>query len=186
MAQRNCQEETTNSENPLQGGTNSQGAKTPEETTSEISRSPNRQTKQKMTQKPAMKFLSIEGNSIYRRHIELRVQLYVPTVETFPIPLRYIDVIRRTNTTLDVLLGCLLTTFGPSMWIEVCQTQKQNSRSLHCCMNIWSGERLTKIQATTRVDHLWPEMCSTCPEAAQKKEKGSMGCQKQSSTVLGN
>ena len=34
---------------------------------------------------------------------EPRVQLYVPNEESFPTPLRYIDVVRRTNTTLDVL-----------------------------------------------------------------------------------
>ena len=36
-------------------------------------------------------------------HVEPRVQLCVPKEETFPIPLRYIDVVRTTHTTLDVL-----------------------------------------------------------------------------------
>ena len=47
---------------------------------------------------------SIQGDSIYRHHIELRVQLCVPKEEeTFPIPLIYIDVTRATYTNLDVL-----------------------------------------------------------------------------------
>ena len=43
------------------------------------------------------------GNYSYRRHVEPRVKLHVPK-EGFPIPLQYFDVVRRTNTTLDVLL----------------------------------------------------------------------------------
>ena len=37
-------------------------------------------------------FWSIQGDFIHRHHNELRVQLYVPKEETFPIPLKYIDV----------------------------------------------------------------------------------------------
>ena len=47
-------------------------------------------------------FWSIQGDSIYRHHIEPRVQLYVPNEESFPISLKYIDVIRSTHTDLDV------------------------------------------------------------------------------------
>ena len=37
------------------------------------------------------------------RHVEARVKLYVPREESFPIPLKYIDVSRTTSTSLDVL-----------------------------------------------------------------------------------
>ena len=40
-------------------------------------------------------FWSIEGNYIYRHHVEPRVQLYVPKEETFPTPMRYSDVVGR-------------------------------------------------------------------------------------------
>ena len=39
---------------------------------------------------------------MYRYHIEPRVQLLVPE-ETFPIPLKYMDVVRSTHTDLDVM-----------------------------------------------------------------------------------
>ena len=39
-------------------------------------------------------FWSIQGDIIYRHHIEPRVQFFVPREESFPIPLKYIDVIR--------------------------------------------------------------------------------------------
>ena len=48
-------------------------------------------------------FWSIQGDFIYRHHTEPRVQLYVPKEETFPIPLKYIDVTRATFTNLDML-----------------------------------------------------------------------------------
>ena len=35
--------------------------------------------------------------------MEPRVKLYVPTEESFPTPLKYIDVTRNTDTTLDVM-----------------------------------------------------------------------------------
>ena len=48
-------------------------------------------------------FWSVEGNHIYRRHVEPRVKLHVPKDEKILIPLRCIDGVRTTHTTLDVL-----------------------------------------------------------------------------------
>ena len=48
-------------------------------------------------------FCRSKGIFFTRHHVEPRVQVYVSKAESFPIPLRYIDVIRRTHTTLDVL-----------------------------------------------------------------------------------
>ena len=47
---------------------------------------------------------SIAGDVIYRDHVEPRVKLYVPREESFPIPLKYIDVARTTYTSQDTLL----------------------------------------------------------------------------------
>ena len=49
-------------------------------------------------------FWSITGDFIHRHHVEPRVKLYMPKEESFPIPLKYIDVTRNTHTSLDVLL----------------------------------------------------------------------------------
>ena len=46
---------------------------------------------------------SIEGKHTYRHHVEPGVQLYGLKEESYPI-LRFLDVVRRTNTILDVLL----------------------------------------------------------------------------------
>ena len=61
-------------------------------------------------------FWSITGDFIYRHHVEPRVKLYVPREESFPIPLKYIDVTRNTHTSLDVLLEKILMITGT--WME--------------------------------------------------------------------
>ena len=48
-------------------------------------------------------FWSISGNFVYRHHVEPRAKLYSPREESFPIPLKYIDVSRTTRTNLDVM-----------------------------------------------------------------------------------
>ena len=46
-------------------------------------------------------FWSLSGNFIYRHHVEPRVKLYSPREESFPFPLKYIDVTRTTHMNLD-------------------------------------------------------------------------------------
>ena len=53
-------------------------------------------------------FWTITGGFIYRHHVVPRVKLYVPKEESFPVPLKYIDVTRTTYTSLDVLLEKIL------------------------------------------------------------------------------
>ena len=59
--------------------------------------------KQQMTLMHRADFWSIQGDFIYRHHNEPRVQLYVPKEETFPVPLKYIDLTRSTHTDVDVM-----------------------------------------------------------------------------------
>ena len=47
-------------------------------------------------------FCSKSGSFIYRHHVEPRVKLYSSREESFPIPLKYMDVTRTTHTNLDV------------------------------------------------------------------------------------
>ena len=47
-------------------------------------------------------FWSMSGSFIYRHHVEPRVKLYSPREESFPIPLKYIDVSRTTHANMDV------------------------------------------------------------------------------------
>ena len=49
-------------------------------------------------------FWSMSGNFMFRHHVEPRIKLYSPREESFPIPLKYIDVSRTARTNLDVML----------------------------------------------------------------------------------
>ena len=49
-------------------------------------------------------FRTIAGEFIYRHHVEPRVKLYMPKEESFPIPLKFIDVTRNTHISQDVSL----------------------------------------------------------------------------------
>ena len=46
----------------------------------------------------------MSGNFTYRHHVEPRVKHHSTREESFPIPLKYIDVSRTTHTNLDVKL----------------------------------------------------------------------------------
>ena len=52
-------------------------------------------------------FWSISRSFIYRHHLQERQTLCVPQESSFPVPLKYIDVVRQTHATLDVLLDVL-------------------------------------------------------------------------------
>ena len=47
-------------------------------------------------------FWSIEGDFNCRHQVEPRVQHHVPRQETFPIPLKYVDVTRTTHVNMEV------------------------------------------------------------------------------------
>ena len=75
-------------------------------------------------------FWSITGDFICRHHVEPRVKLYMPKEESFPVPLKYIDVTRTTHTSLDVMLEKILMITGTWMEIVNCQMRRQASQDL--------------------------------------------------------
>ena len=176
MEQQHCREETTNSENPLKGGNNPQGLKTSEENF-KANRKGFKTTETKDDAEARKDFWSIQGDFICCHHVEPRVQLRVPKEETFPIPLKYIDVTRGTHTNLDVLQEKR----SDDHWnVDANRSVSESWTGFRKFTFLkekppkgymWSGERLTKIQATTRPENLWPEVWSKMGKAAQKKEK---------------
>ena len=102
MVQQNCQEETTNSENPLQDATKPKGAKfSVKKRQGESGESQPTETADDAEARAD--FWSIQGDFIYRHHSEPRVQLFVLKEETFRIPMKYVDVTRSTHTDLHVM-----------------------------------------------------------------------------------
>ena len=75
-------------------------------------------------------FWSMSGSFIYRHHVEPRVKLYSPREESFPIPLKYIDVTRTTHTNLDVKQEKRINDYWNIMALETCLILGQVSHNL--------------------------------------------------------
>ena len=100
----------------------------------------------------------------------------MPREESFPIPLRYIDV-KVTSTTVDVILECGMDAY----WNMEGNRDLSDSWTGFTRFTIldekppdgytWCGVRLTKKQTTSRPDYLWPEIWKDMSDAAQRKRK---------------
>ena len=101
---------------------------------------------------------------IYRHHVEPRVKLYSPREGSFPIPLKYIGVSRNTRTNLDVKQDKRIDDYWnidgsrdlSAYWTGFTQFILLEEKPPDGYM--WSGERWTRKQLTSRPDHLWPEL----------------------------
>ena len=129
-------------------------------------------------------FWSMSGNFIYRHHVEPRVKLYSPREESFPIPLKYIDVSRTTHTNLDVMQESRIDDYWnidgsrdlSDSWTGFTQfTLLMRNLQKDTCGPGW---RLTKRQATSRPDHLWPELWRNWEENAKLREKHKWAIEK--------
>ena len=110
-------------------------------------------------------------------HVEPRVKLYVPREESFPIPMKYIDVTWTTYTSVDVLLEKNVEDYwnvdgereivrswtGFTRFILIKERPSEGYT--------WSGERLTRKQTTSRPDDVWPEMWKHMSDASKREEK---------------
>ena len=122
-------------------------------------------------------FWSMSGSFIFRHHVEPRVKLYSPREESFPIPLKYIDVSRTTHTNLDVKQEKRIDDYWnidgsrdlTGLWTGFTQFTLLEEKPPEGFM--WSGGRLTRKQLTSRPDHLWPELWKSMGKQANLKEK---------------
>ena len=91
-------------------------------------------------------FWSVMWDFCYRHHVESRVKLYMPKEESFPIPLKYIDVTRTTHTSLDVLLEKPIEDYWKVEETENYQMHEQASQ----CSIYWTKGHLTDIHVSGR------------------------------------
>ena len=126
----------------------------------------------------------MSGNVIYHHHVEPRVKLYSPREESFPIPLKYIDVSRTTRTNLDVMQESRIDDFWnidgsrdlSVSWTGFTQFTLLSETPLEGFL--WSGERLTKRQPTSRPDHFGPELWRGLARNAKLREKHKWAIEK--------
>ena len=132
-------------------------------------------------------FWSIQSDFIYRHHNEPRVQLHVPKEEIFPIPLKYIDGTRSTYTDLDVMQEKRVDDYWnvdsnrslSDSWKGVTKFNLMKGKLPKGFVS--SGERLTKVQTTTRPDHVWRSVDQHRSEST-KQDNGKT--RSQNSTML--
>ena len=85
---------------------------------------------------------------------------------SFPVPLEFFDVVRRTHMTLDVLQTCRIDDYWNVDGDRI--LLRQWTRFTPCTLlnhnpprgYTSSRKRLTKIQATSRPENVWPERWS--------------------------
>ena len=130
------------------------------------------------------------GNFINRHHVEPRVKLYSPREESFPVPLKYIGVSRTTHTNLDVKQDKRIDDYWnidgsrdlSDPWTGFPQFTLLDEKPPDGYM--WSGRRLTKRQATSRPDHLWPELWTQLGRTVKLREKHKWANENPRSTML--
>ena len=124
---------------------------------------------------------SMSGDFIFRQHVEPRVKLYVPTEESFLIPLKYIDVTRTTDTTLDVMSEKHIEDYWnvdgdgelSDAWTGFTRFIVLNEKSP--VGYAWSGRRLTRKQATSRPEKFWPDIWKHMSDASKKQRGANVG-----------
>ena len=101
----------------------------------------------------------------------------MPTEESFPIPLKHIDVSRTTHTNLDVKQEKRIDDYWnidgsrdlSDPWTGFTQFTLLEEKPPDGYM--WSRERLTRKQLTSRPDHFRAEIWKTMGKNAKLKEK---------------
>ena len=119
----------------------------------------------------------MSGNFKNRHHVEPRVKLYSPREESFPIPLKYIDVSRTTQTNLDVKQEKRIDDYWnidgsrdlSDSWTGFTQFTPLEEKAPDGY--VWSGGRLTRKQLTSMPDHLWPELWRGMSKNAKLNER---------------
>ena len=123
-------------------------------------------------------FWSMSGNFIYRHDVEPRVKLYTAREESFPIPLKYIDVSRTTHTNLVAkqekriddywnINGSRDLSDPWTGFTKFTLLGRKTSKRIY----VGPGRRLTRKQLTSRPDHLWPAIWEKMGKNAKLKEK---------------
>ena len=129
-------------------------------------------------------FWSFSGDFIYRHHVEPKVKLHMPREESLPIPLKYIDVTRNTQTSLDVMLEKHIEDYWnvdgdrelSDTWTAITRFTTLSEKPPDGYT--WFGERLTRKQTTSRPDTLWPGMWKHTSDASKRKEKQKWAIEK--------
>ena len=134
-------------------------------------------------------FWSISRDFIYRYHVEPRVKLYVPTEESFSMPLKYIDV-TRTDTTLDVMSEENIEDYWnvdgdrelSDEWTGCTRFTVLNEKPLDGCT--WSGRGLTRKNKRPEGPTNYGQKCGNLCLMHQKMKRRTSGLSRNQSSIM--
>ena len=121
---------------------------------------------------------------IWRHHVEPRVKLYVPREASFPIPRKYIDVTRTTNTTSDMMSEKQIEDYWnvdgdrelSDAWTGFTRFTFLNEKNTGWIYML--RFETDKKQTTSRPDTVWPEMWKHMSDTSKRKEKQKWAIEK--------
>ena len=103
---------------------------------------------------------SINDSAVIRFHKQPRIALFVPDPESFPIPIKYIDVLRTTWTDLDEAS----LRYSKDIWTDVKDKDLRvpwTGRTVFYLLRpkppvgkMWAGGKLINAKATTRPPYI--------------------------------
>ena len=116
-------------------------------------------------------YWSINESQLIRHHVDRRTKLFTPNGSVKPpVPLRYIDVLRQTESDSEVANESTVQ----DVWYCTPDSEEDPERHLsnswvgQTCFELlkprpkpgyeWQSGRLTKVQTTSRPPVIWPEM----------------------------
>ena len=112
------------------------------------------------------------------------MKLYVPDESTFPIPLKYIDVKRRTLTDIDSKDEQSIDDY----WSDIGERKLTGLWSGKTIFTLlrppappghgWVEGRLTKLQKTSRPDNVWPEIWKVLGKAQKRAARKAWAIEK--------
>ena len=122
-------------------------------------------------------YWSFPGDTIHIHHVVPRSSLFVPTDENCPLPVKYLDVERRTYTDLENKAEAEVE----DLWTDEGARNLSDTWRGKTVFTLlrprgppgykWIAGRLTKSQKTSRPDHIWPEIWSAMGKKQQAGEK---------------
>ena len=117
----------------------------------------------------------IAGNILRRIHSRPRLRQFRPDEVECPVPLKYLDVHRKTSTDLSDKSESAIKDYWnetskdlSSHWVG--HTDLYLLRPAPPKGMKWVGGRFTKVQKTTRPDDVWPEVWPMMSKKTQQQE----------------
>jgi len=121
-------------------------------------------------------YWEFNGEVLILHHCVPRTKLFVPTDANCPLPLKYLDVGRRTYTNLE----SKAENFVADFWTSSGARELSEDWTGKTCLPIlrpvlepgykWIEGRPTRMQTTTRPDHLWPEIWEQMSKPIRENE----------------